>query len=228
MVAPSKTLLAFDLDGVLFSSEPFLGEAYQQAIEAVNRQRPGSFDRIPETSEILQHIGWPVPTIFANLFPNADRQALERLHEQTLDENCSRITDRRGILYESVAETLRSFDDQGYRLCIASNGRRRYIETVLETYSIAALFAPVVTADEVGDKVGVLRAQMKALQADLVIMIGDRASDAEAARAIGCPFIGCDYGHGHRNEIESAGPIVDHFADLKSVVAAVANGTTAR
>jgi len=52
-----------------------------------------------------------------------------------------------------------------------------------------------------------------------VAMIGDRASDVEAAQAVGCRFIGCDYGHGYRHEIERAGPLVSRFADLPSVIA---------
>jgi phosphoglycolate phosphatase-like HAD superfamily hydrolase len=45
-------------------------------------------------------------------------------------------------------------------------------------------------------------------------MIGDRASDVAAARALGTPFIGCDYGHGYRPEIEGAGPIISRFDAL--------------
>ena len=49
-------------------------------------------------------------------------------------------------------------------------------------------------------------------------MVGDRASDVDAARTVGCHFVGCDYGHGHRDEIEGAGPLVQDFADLPGVV----------
>ena len=62
-------LLAFDLDGVLYSSEPFLGDAYREAIEDVNAQRPGAFPRVPATRDILDHIGWPVPEILAAPVP---------------------------------------------------------------------------------------------------------------------------------------------------------------
>ena len=49
-------------------------------------------------------------------------------------------------------------------------------------------------------------------------MVGDRASDVTAAATIGCCFIGCDYGHGHRSEIEDAGPVVSSFDQLLQVV----------
>jgi phosphoglycolate phosphatase-like HAD superfamily hydrolase len=49
-------------------------------------------------------------------------------------------------------------------------------------------------------------------------MVGDRASDVEAAQAVGCHFVGCDYGHGYRAEIAGAGPVVASFDALPSVI----------
>jgi phosphoglycolate phosphatase-like HAD superfamily hydrolase len=216
-------LLAFDLDGVLYSSEPFLGAAYQEAIANVNARLPGAFARVPTTPEILAYVGWTIPTIFANLFPAADAAALEALHAETLDVICRRVAAGEGALYPDVAATLQMLRDAGHTLCVASNGRTRYVETVLATYAIAGHFIPLVTADMVGDKVSILRFYRYrfALPAEQVVMIGDRASDVEAAQAVGCPFVGCDYGHGHRHEIEAAGPLVQRFADLPAVVAGV-------
>jgi len=202
------TLIAFDLDGVLYSSEPFLGEAYREAIASVNARHPGAFERVPTTQEILAHVGWPLPVIFANLFPGADTDALDDLHGETLDVICRRVADREGTFYPHVAETLRDLHAAGHALCVASNGRTRYVETVIATYGVADLFLPRVTADDVGDKTAILRHYLTTLPADprRMVMVGDRASDVDAARAVGCHFVGCDYGHGYRHEIEEAGP----------------------
>lgn len=223
MPAPPQ-LLAFDLDGVLYSSEPFLGEAYRQAIENVNRDRPGSFDRVPPTAEILQHIGWPVPIILSRLFPNAGAEALSRLAPRTLAAICERVAARRGILYEDVPTTLALLRDRPSTLVVASNGRRHYVETVLATYGIDHYFEPIVTADELGDKIGVVRSYVATYRPAAAVMIGDRASDVEAAHAAGMRFVGCDYGHGHRAEIAGAGPVVDRFADLPAAIDAVLAG----
>ena len=217
------TLLAFDLDGVLYSSEPFLGEAYREAIARVNARHPGAFARVPTTAEILAHVGWPLPVIFANLFPGAAEAPLEDLHAETLDVICRRVAAGEGTCYPAVADTLRALRDAGHTLCVASNGRTRYVETVIATYGVADLFLARVTADDVGDKTAILRHYLRALPADprRTVMVGDRASDVDAARAIGCHFVGCDYGHGHRDEIEHAGPLVRDFADLPDVIQAL-------
>jgi phosphoglycolate phosphatase len=217
------TLLAFDLDGVLYSSEPFLGEAYREAIADVNARHPGAFARVPTTAEILAHVGWPLPVIFANLFPGVAAAALDDLHAATLAVICRRVAAGDGVCFPRVPDTLRALRAAGHTLCVASNGRTRYVETVLATYGVADLFLARVTADAVGDKTAILRHYLRALPADprRTVMVGDRASDVDAARAVGCHFVGCDYGHGHRAEIAGAGPLVRDFADLPDVVAAL-------
>jgi len=219
-VNPGIDLAAFDLDGVLYSSEPFLGEAYREAIANVNAARPGSFARVPSTGEILQHIGWPVPVILERLFPHVDDDAIALLHVETLDVICAHVARGDGVLYADVPATLGALHERGLRLAVASNGRSRYVETVLATYGLGDLFLERVTADQVGDKTAVLRAYIDRLgtTAAATVMIGDRASDVEAARAVGCRFIGCDYGHGHRDEIEGAGPVINRFADVAAIV----------
>ena len=144
-----RSLIAFDLDGVLYSSEPFLGEAYREAIANVNAARPGSFAHVPTTREILDHVGWPLPVIFANLFPDVAEGALTALHEETLAVICAHVARGDGILYPDVADTLRALRDDGVALAVASNGRTRYVETVLATYALGDLFIPRVTADMV-------------------------------------------------------------------------------
>jgi len=221
-----RALIAFDLDGVLYTAEPFLGEAYREAIANVNARRPGAFPRVPSTREILDHVGWPVPVILERLFPHVDPVAVELLYGETLDVICTRVGRREGRLFPGVVAALARLRASGFRLAIASNGRRRYVEAVLAAHGLAQHFIELVTVDRDGpvtDKPAVLRtyATRYHLTAAQLVMVGDRASDVEAATAVGCRFIGCDYGHGHRNEIDGAGPIVSRFDQLPAVIAAL-------
>ena len=219
---PRPALICFDLDGVLYSAEPFLGEAYRETIALANQRRPGSFERVPSTREILDHVGWPVPVILARLFPRVDPEAVALLRGLVLDVIAKRVAAGEGQLYPRVGEVLRELHSR-YALAIASNGREKYVETVLRTYDLADLFVPRVDAERMGDKAGILRHYLSDLGTvvERTVMVGDRASDVEAARAVGCPFVGCDYGHGYRDEIDGAGPIVASFADLPAVIDAL-------
>lgn len=217
-----QALLAFDLDGVLYSSEPFLGEAYREAIANVNAHRPHAFPRVPSTREILAHVGWPVPVILARLFPVVESTAVDLLYAETLEVICARVERGEGVLFPGVRETLASLRAADFRLVVASNGRRRYIEAVLATYELAPYFAPLITVDggAVATKAQILSAYLTQHGGtpEHTVMVGDRASDVEAAAAIGCRFIGCDYGHGHRDEIEGAGPVVSAFSKLVDLI----------
>jgi phosphoglycolate phosphatase len=220
-----QALIAFDLDGVLYSSEPFLGEAYRQAIANVNARRPNSFPHVPSTREILDHVGWPVTVILERLFPDIDAAAVDLLYAETLDVICARVARREGTIFPGVAETLAGLRRSGLLLAVASNGRQRYVGTVLSTYGIARHFLELITIESgtVENKAGILRAYLarQRLGPARLVMVGDRSSDVEAAIAVGCHFIGCDYGHGYRDEIEDAGSIVSAFDQLPAAIAAV-------
>jgi phosphoglycolate phosphatase-like HAD superfamily hydrolase len=224
-----KTLVAFDLDGVLYSAEPFLGEAYREAIAKVNRRRPGAFPRVPSTTEIIAHVGWPVPVILARLFPSVDEDAIGLIYAETLDVICAHVRRLEGRVFPAVAETLGQLRDAGCLLAVASNGRRRYVEAVLETHGLAPYFVPLLSVDgedAPSSKADLLRGYMERHETPVVrtVMVGDRESDVEAAAAVRCRFVGCDYGHGHRAEIEDAGPVVSSFAELAPIIRALVDG----
>ena len=223
--ATMHALIAFDLDGVLYSSEPFLGEAYREAIATVNTRRPNSFPRVPSTREILDHVGWPVAVILNRLFPHIERTAVDLLYAETLEVICARVERGEGILFPDVPETLARLAAAGFRLAIASNGRRRYIEAVLRSNRLAPYFIELINveSDGITDKGQILRAYLarEALTPAQVVMVGDRSSDVDAAITVGCHFVGCDYGHGYRNEIEGAGPVVSAFSQLPGAIAAI-------
>jgi phosphoglycolate phosphatase len=145
------------------------------------------------------------------------------LHDETLAVICAHVARRDGVLFSGVATTLSALREAGYVLAVASNGRRRYIETVLATYDIARNFRELISADEVGNKTALLRAYLERIPAlpDNTVMVGDRASDVEAAVTNRCRFVGCDYGHGYVDEIASAGPMVSRFDELPGVIATI-------
>jgi phosphoglycolate phosphatase len=217
-------LIAFDLDGVLYTSEPFIADAYCEAIEEVNRLRPDAFVRVPTVREILDHVGWPVSTILARLFPEIAPEAVELLQSATLETICRRVAAREGEIYPAVPDVLRGLRAGGYLLAVASNGRQRYVQTVLATYELTNLFVVPMVADDpenqAEQKVALLRGYLTRHQVRPrdAVMVGDRASDVAAARAVGCHFIGCNYGHGYGGEIEGAGLIIRRFDEIPATV----------
>src|SRR6185295_11397021 len=102
---------------------------------------------------------------------------------------CRRVRERQGTLFDGVAATLDVLNGRGHDLVVASNGRRPYVEAVLQTYDLTGRFAPLLTVEHgrIDDKNALLAAYLDAfrVQPAGVTMVGDRSSDVEAAAAVG-------------------------------------------
>lgn len=149
--------------------------------------------RVPPIAEILQHVGQPVRKIFEGLYPEMENPRREELADAVLKDLTMRIRRGEGRLYDGVMETLTTLQS-AYPLLLISNCRRAYLEAIVETYDLARFFEAIACnedAPELG-KPGLLK---KLLAGRRGVMVGDRASDGEAAAFAGVPWIKCDYGY---------------------------------
>lgn len=165
----------------------------------------------------------------------ADREAPEwtigpSIHEiyaRVLKTNC-RETIQRGIdcfrahyagigleltrLFPGVEEMLRRLKSQGRHLAIASLKSEKFVRAILDRHDLTACFDQVHGTpldNPEADKATMIReiiAGWPAASAQDVVMIGDTASDIEAASACGARSIGALYGYGNSGQLLSAGP----------------------
>lgn len=210
---------AFDLDGTLYSSEPVLGLAYDSAIRAANAEWGSSWP-VPTTAQILVHVGRPVREIFARLFPSMPESVRARLAQRVLEDLAARIRAGGGHLFPGALEVLRELRSEGCVPILVSNCRRLYLEAVTTTFGLAPLFDEMHCNedDPVLGKSGLLA---RAAAGRSGVMVGDRASDGEAARAAGLAWIGCDFGHvGEEGRIELSGAdvVVTSLAEIPGIV----------
>jgi phosphoglycolate phosphatase len=194
--------IAFDMDGVLFSSEGFIGNAYEDAIIRANLNLS-----LPSSETIIQQVGKPITEIFRNVFPGITAEEITILHKETLISVVNMINEGRGHMYEGIPEAVSNLS-KSYKLFIVSNGRRKYIEAVLHYYKLSQFFQTVLTLEDLllNNKGELLQAYIKdeSNTAENWVMIGDRRADINAARYAGCKFIGCLWGHGNMIEIGEA------------------------
>ncbi|GBF49185.1 phosphatase [Leptospira ryugenii] len=207
-------MLAFDVDGTLFSSESIIFQTYVQAIEEF-AAKTGKITKLPSHEAIMAEIGKPVKTIFENLLPDLSPEEREGISHRVLELLCDSIRNGGGDFYAGVGSTIHHLKEKGYTITCASNGRRAYVETVLETAGVLAYFEPilVVNQEHILTKGDIVSEYLKKYQLspESLVLIGDRYSDWEAARNNGCRFAFCSYGHANPGEI----PDFDwEFADL--------------
>lgn len=199
--ADAETLLPvnavmFDLDGTLLDTIADLAAA-------VNR--------------MLAHLGRsPLPVQTVRTFVGKGIKVLvERALAATSEHNDDGLLDRilpfyedcyaavngeQTTIYPGVIEGLNAFRAAGLPLACVTNKSERFTLPLLERTGLASYFSLVVAGDTLPkkkpdplpllhacDKFGIVPARM--------LMIGDSANDAVAARAAGCPVFCVPYGY---------------------------------
>lgn len=212
----SPVNLAFDMDGVIYSSEDFIAEAYETAIK-----NSGISLNFPNTDEILAQIGKPVNEIFRELFGELSQEQKKALLSSTRQTICEMIKENKGSIFDEIPDIIQKLSEE-YSLFVCSNAGIQYIETILAHYKLKQFFNPVLTLETTGtnNKNELLESFIHNSNSDAShwIMIGDRKSDLDAAQYNHCSFIGCVWGHGDIEELEGADVIIENTGSLIKAV----------
>ncbi|MCX7999815.1 MAG: HAD family hydrolase [Leptospiraceae bacterium] len=197
-------VLAFDIDGTLFSSEKIILSTYQKAISDYSIQSGKKF-LIPSHAQIMKQIGKPVREIFKNLLPELSLEEQDSISNLVLKILCEKIEQGEGDYYEGASEVLHFLKQKGFQLVSASNGRKPYIEAILKQLQVNDIFDSILTLDyqTTFTKGDLLEKYLELFQItpQEILMIGDRDSDLQAAKQIHCPFLYCNYGHAEDDEV---------------------------
>ncbi len=210
--------IIFDMDGTLYSSEAMILPTYQRGIRAFNKRNPHHRVPTPSLNSIIGLLGFPINEIYSTLFPTLSPDEILEIRELILTELLTAIRNKEGELFPGVVDTLNELSRRGYGMYIASNGQSLYLKAILETYDLSHLFQAIITLNytDLCDKGDILLAYQERdrLEKTEAVMVGDRDSDMDAARKMGCSFIACQYGHGDKGETESAKIIVSSFPEI--------------
>jgi phosphoglycolate phosphatase len=204
-------LLIFDLDGTLFQTHAVSLPAVQEVFR--------SFDLpVPSTEKILSFFGRPgtewhpwlrsqcPPEQAAALVAAVDRREMELIAE-------------RGQLYTGAREALEALRKVVAQMAICTNGPHDYVETVLQSQSVAVFFDVVRyrKPDDQG-KPQMMADLLERVTARPAVVIGDRWDDIEAARANGLQAIGAGYGYGSLAELGEADVLAREIGELPGLV----------
>jgi len=205
-----KLAAVFDVDGVLVDSLP----AHLQMCELLAREY-GLPLTVPDDSAFRELVRRgvtisPMLHFFTAVgFPEAAAARAEA------DYEASFATRFAPEPFPDVREMLARLTAAGVGLGIVSANTRRNVGRALGP--LLDLFAPrrVITRDEMrhGTKADALRTLSVELDlpCECIVYVGDQPSDAAAARAAGCPFIGVTYGWAFaRGDERADGPLAHH------------------
>lgn len=206
----------FDLDGTLFRSESVEITAFGRAFEA------NGLKNMPK-DEILSFMGLKMQEVCL-LLGLTDRASQRKFRNDLVTYEKEAIYTS-GELYKDAAEMLKHLREDGFRLCICSNGESDYIYAVTERFELTGLFEVIRTADDGYSKSEALGHLVKRLGADRFIMVGDRTSDIEAARENGGISIGAAYGYGG-SEAAAADYTAESIQEVERLISLICNKET--
>jgi len=214
------TCLTFDIDGTIFDCSDIIVDAFQKGISLFN-ENTGIKVQMPSKEKIISVLGIPTDSIFQNLFPDLNAQGQQTMNDLCINILADMISQGAGTLYDHVFSTLECLYKEGYSIYSASNGKIKYIQSVLDSKGLAKFFqSPIMVINsEIKSKSEIVKYYKNTLcKNDLMIMIGDRTSDRLAAEENNIPFIGCAFGHAGFSELEGVRWTTTDFKKIYNLV----------
>ncbi len=196
--------IVIDLDGTLLHTAPELAESANRMLRDMGR---------PAVSQdlLMSYIGngihWlvkraltgdmhaePDAALFDQALPIFEKHYTELLLESKP--------------FDGVVAGLDALKAAGYRLGCITNKVARYTEPLLRGIGLAPYFEIVLAGDTLPAKkphpLPLLHsAKFFGVPIEHLLLVGDSLSDAQAARAAGCPIICVPYGYNHGEPVET-------------------------
>jgi phosphoglycolate phosphatase len=192
---------AFDLDGTLLDTLPDIAEAARRMLADLGRPEPS-----PEA--VRRYIGDGIDQLAKRLLTgqmDGNPPAEEFEHARDLFERHYRDTlTQRTQPFLGVEEGLRRFANDGLKLACVTNKAESFTLPLLKATGLRVFFDLVVAGDTLSrkkpDPLPLLHcAQQFGARPYELLVVGDSANDALAARAAGCPVFCVPYGYSARD-----------------------------
>lgn len=218
------TLIAFDNDGTLYPS----GELVGRAVLSAHREYValhGLNIPTPEPSWVRERMGADAKEFYAAMLPGFSIEVQRDFEEFCIDEETQAV---RAFphMYPGAERLLAALHRLGKTTVLVTNGSPRYVQSVWDTTGMGRFmaaqypFAPPQFLSK-GERLAQAVREWGGARngtAPLTLMVGDRASDVEAAQYAGVACIGCAYGYGDPGELSAADAVVSNVDELYNLL----------
>jgi phosphoglycolate phosphatase len=196
--------IVIDLDGTLLHTAPELAESANRMLRDMGR---APVSQALLMSYIGNGIHWLVKRALTgdmHAEPEAElfEQALPIFEKHYTELACDSKP------FSNVMQGLDAMKAAGFRLGCITNKVMRYTAPILESSGLAPYFDIVLAGDTLPEKkphpMPLLHAaKFFGCAIENLLLVGDSLSDAQAARAAGCPIVCVPYGYNHGEPVES-------------------------
>ncbi|MBM7700624.1 HAD hydrolase-like protein [Kurthia huakuii] len=212
-----KHAIFFDMDGTLFQTNTILAPALEATFTHLRSEGLWKGDTPLQLYRDI--MGVPLPVVWEKLCPMHSletREASNTFFQQALINEIQRGT---GTLYDGVEEALVLLSKK-WPLYIASNGQTSYLNAIVDHFALDRFIEKVYSIDCVrsGNKSELIAIALKEQRITSGFVVGDRASDINAASDNGLISIGVRFDFAQEHELEKAHYIVSHFDKIMSII----------
>jgi phosphoglycolate phosphatase len=210
----------FDLDGTLVATDRFWIESAERgarrAFAALGLTRA-----LPSAKQWLALVGLPLDVGFKALFPELSEAERRAVLAACVEEEERLLREGGAPEMPGARALVRALARRGLALGIASNCQQSYLEHMLDALELRPFVraaycreSPGITSK--GDMVARLLADFGTRSA---VMVGDRASDRDAAWENGIPHVHCAFGFAQGDEDVAAEGRIAALSDLEGLLA---------
>lgn len=214
----TKGTLIFDYDGTINETIETFEPSVRKAIEWLKDEK-GIIAPEADTTRISRFLGMNARDMWLDFIPDLPDDVALEIRDVVGDEMLRLEAAGCCKWYEGIEEALTKFKEEGWNLAILSNCRTHHAKGHWDTFHLEKWFTKFYDCQSFGfaPKTEIIKTVM-AEQPGPWIMIGDRSSDRDCAKAGGIKFIGCGYGYGSPEELEGSDIILESSLDLPSAV----------
>jgi phosphoglycolate phosphatase len=196
--------IVIDLDGTLLHTAPELAESANRMLRDMGR---------PAVSQelLMSYIGngihWLVKrALTGDMHAEPDTALFDKALPIFEQHYTALLLESKP--FPNVVAGLEALKAAGYRLGCITNKVERYTTPLLKGIGLAPYFDIVLAGDTLPEKkphpLPLLHAaKFFGIAVEQLLLVGDSLSDAQAARAAGCPIICVPYGYNHGEPVET-------------------------
>lgn len=206
--------IIYDLDDTMVNSDPLHVRAWEELLKEYGH----NWSDIPEGVR-ASYLGMRVVDIcnaiidYLNL--NIDRDEFYRRRIELFLE----IVEKELEPMPGLLESLERFKNAGFKMAVASSGAQKYIDLVLDKFSIRNYFDAIVTGDDV--KIGkphpdayLITAEKLHVDPAACLVLEDATKGIQSAKAAGCMCIAIRNPNVPPQDFTEADVVVDRIDDI--------------
>lgn len=161
------------MDGTLFQTERILEKSLDGTFNYLRSQQ--KWHEITPIEKYREIMGVPLPQVWQTLLPTFSPFDHGEVDEYFLKCLIANIKEGNGELYPHAIETLTLLKEKGYDIFIASNGRAKYLQAIVDFYDFAHFLTEVYSIEQIDslNKTDLVREIVQTHHIETGLVVGD-------------------------------------------------------